>query len=233
VRNHKGAFSQFLPIENETQLQAMFADPMVQKTIQISDARFKEYCDYYDVFQLHDYQGWETMKEVYDWIQEQMRANDCIKPIQAWEIGYGLDANLPYDVNEHARNVVKILTISAAEGAETIIYFPLSDRGSYARGLLSKDGTVGAPATAYQVTVSKLANVVSAKRLDLGNGVWAYKFGRRSGGELFVLWSTTPKTIALPLSASQVTVTDRTGHTKYLPPSELLVGTDPIFVESR
>ncbi len=82
------------------------------------------------------------MQEVYDWIHEKMRANNCVKPIQLWEIGYELDKNLPYDVNEHARTVTKILTISAAEGAETIIYFPWSKRGTYARGLLEADGTI-------------------------------------------------------------------------------------------
>lgn len=170
---------------------------------------------------------------MYEWIHEQMRANNCVKPIQAWEIGYGLDEKFPYDVDEHARTVVKILTISAAEGARTIIYFPLTERGTYARGLLGSGGTMGAPATAYQVTAGKLADVVRAEKLTLGEGVWGYKFGRSSGGEVYVLWGTTSKSVRLPIAASQVTVTDRTGATATASPAALHIGVDPIFVEAK
>ncbi len=232
TQNHAGAFSQFLPIDDEAQLQALLADPRVQKTIQLSNARFKEYCPYYDLFQLHDYQGWETMEEVYDWIHEQMRANHCVKPIQAWEIGYGLDRNLPYDLNEHARSVTKVLTISAAEGAKTIIYFPLTDRGNYARGLLGPNNEMQPPAIAYRVTAAKLSDATSAEKLNLGEGVWGYKFGR-SGGDVYVLWSTAPTTVHLPLSAPQVTVTDQTGATRTASPDALQIDVDPVFVEAR
>lgn len=233
TQNHTGAFSQFLQVDNEAKLKAMLSDPRVQKTIELSEARFTKFCSYYDVFQLHDYQGWETMEEVYDWIHGEMRANNCVKPIQAWETGYGLDKNLPYDVNEHARTVVKILTISAAEGAQTIIYFPLSERGTYARPLLGAGNTLLPPAIAYRVTAEKLSEATSAQKLNLGEGVWGYRFGRRNGKDVFVLWSRQPKSVSLPLSASQVTLTDSTGTVKTANPTSLTIGVDPIFVEAK
>ncbi len=231
TRNHAGGFSQFLPVDDEEQLKSMLTHAIAQKTIAMSDARFKEYCPYYDIFQLHDYQGWQTMEEVYDWVYEKMRANNCVKPIQAWEIGYGLDKNLPYDVNEHARSVTKILTISAAKGAQTIIYFPLSEKGTYARGLLEPDGTIGAPAKAYQVTVERLAGVMNAERLNLGEGVWAYKF-QNSDKEVYVVWSADSKTVRLPIAASQVTLTDKSGSTATASPYAVPVEVDPVFVEA-
>lgn len=233
TQNHIGFLRQFLPIDNEAHVQAVLADPGVQKTLHLSAARFKEYCPFYDIFQLHDYQGWETMEEVYDWIHEQMRANNCIKPIQVWEIGYGLDKNLPYDVTEHARTVTRILTISAAAGAQTVIYFPLSERGGFARPLLGSNNEIQPPAIAYQVTVAKLADATSAEKLHLAPGVWVYRFGRKNGKDVYVLWGTASKTVRLPIDASRVTVTDQTGRTTTASPSALQIGVDPIFVEAK
>ncbi|MCM8803752.1 MAG: hypothetical protein NC833_00660, partial [Candidatus Omnitrophica bacterium] len=230
TQNHVGGLKKFLPISNESQLKAMLADPRVQKTIQLSDARFKEYCPYYDIFQLHDYQGWQTMEEVYDWIHEQMRANNCVKPIHVWEIGYGRDRNLPYDVNEHARSVTKILTISSAEGAQTIIYFPLTDKGNYARGLLTPTNALQPPSIAYQVTVAKLTDATSAEKLNLGDGVWAYKFTKGTQ-EVYALWSNAPRTVSLPVSASIARVTKINGETVTADLRNLMVDESPIFVE--
>jgi len=230
-REHIGRFQIYLPIDNESQLNSFLTKPEVIKSIQMSDERFKEYCSFYDIFELHFYQPWDNLEQVYDWIHDQMTRNNCVKPIQVWELGYGPDKNIAYDINIHAQSVVKLLTISAGKGAQTIIYFPLTEKGARARGLLSRDGQPQAPSIAYQVTTSKLTSTTSAERLDLGDGVWAYKFGR-SSGDVYVVWSTSPKTITLPITSLQVTVTDIGGKTSTADPKILTVSNSPIFVET-
>jgi hypothetical protein len=116
------------------------------------------------VFQPHDYQGWSTLTTVYEWIRGEMQKNNCVKPIQVWELAYGLDLNKTLDLEVQARSDVKMLTISANEGAEMINYFPLQESLYLGRKFraLYKDLNRRPAATAYQTTTAKLSGVTAA-----------------------------------------------------------------------
>lgn len=230
IEHHVGGFRQYLPIANEAQLVAFLNRPEVAKTIQMSDARFTSYCGYYDALQLHDYEGWETLEEVFDWVQGKMNSAGCRKPIEVWELGYGWDDAATYNVDLHAKGVAKSLIIAVAKGAQTIIYFPLTDRGNFARALLTRSYGVLPPAIAYKVAVQKLSGVMRAEKLDLNEGLWVYQF-IKGGQEIYALWSDATRTVSLPINADTVKITRINGETLSGAPRSLIVDDSPIFVE--
>lgn len=97
-------------------------------------------------------------------------------------------------------------------------------------GLLDATDTPRPAATAFRVTSEKLTGATHAQRLGLGADVHAYRLVR-PGGEVFVLWSTRPATVALPVRAGVVRVTDVRGQVSTAAAGSLAVGESPVFVE--
>ena len=79
--------------------------------------------------------------------------------------------------------------------------------------------------------VNQLSGYQSAKPLDLGAGVWAYRFATPRG-DVYVVWAKESTTVRLPLAVAQVTVTDVSGGTTTADPAVLPVGASPIFISS-
>ncbi len=213
---------------NANELKAAAATKEAQGALSWFHALFTSLCPYYDVYQLHDYQGGATIQTVYNWIHSEMQANHCVKPIQAWELGYALDPSMPIDYQDQARNTAQIVTVSAAEGAQLINYFPLRTFDMF-RGLATDDLKLLPPGIAFQTTTGKLSGISQAGRLNLGNGASGYQFTRGTQ-KLFVLWSAGNTTVQLPFTGG-ATVTDIDGKSTHINTNSVPVGVSPIFVE--
>lgn len=192
----------------------------------------------FDVYQLHFYEEWDLLPELIAWVKDQMRANGYEKPIEAWEIGYAWWDEATYDTTDHANDTVKVMVTALGEGARRVIY--LSYRGQIkteqgisvesARGLLDPQGNPRPVKAAYATTTRKLTGFTTVERLDLGQGVWAYKF-TKPAGSVYVLWSEVGATVALPVQASSAIITDIFGQERTADPRQLLLTASPIFVE--
>jgi hypothetical protein len=218
----------FLPQHTGPISTAVLATTRAESAMSWLLALFTSLCPYYDVYQLHDYQGWVTMPTVYDWIHSQMRANKCVKPIQAWELGYSLDQNIAIDEQDQAQTVAKIVTISAGEGAQLINYFPLRSYTMF-RGIATNDFQLLPAGIAFKTTTGKLAGFTQAARLSLGNNVWGYEFVRRAN-KVYIVWSTTNSSVTLPFQGG-ATVTDINGNATRVDSNNIAVGPSIIFVE--
>jgi hypothetical protein len=158
------------------------------------------------------------------------RAGTPDKPIEFWEIGYGWEGE-QYSEQDHANGVVKTLVSALGEGAARVIYEPYTEgKNNPGRGLVPPAGPRLA-ATAYQTMASQLRGCTSAVRLDLGSGVWAYRFTTPQG-TVYVVWAQVSVAVRLPVQAAQVTVTDVTGATSQADPASLPVSSTPLFVRA-
>ncbi len=193
-----------------------------------------------DVSQIHFYGPSSYLKPVFDFAKSEMQASGKIRPIEVWEIGYGWLDRTTYNPQMHANETVKLLTISAGEGASRVIYWKLIDdltkhnRGVDATrdiGLIQNDQVTSA-AMAFKVTVQKLAGSTSAQLLDFGNPeVEGYRF-MKDGNDTFVLWSTAPTKVSVPVSAARISITDVTGKTMTADSKTVTIGDSPIFVQA-
>lgn len=239
LRQRVGSLSRYLPIDNEGQLVAFLQRPEIADTIVLSDARFRELCPHYDRLQLHDYQGWDTLDEVFAWIREQMRSNGCEKPIEFWEAGYGIDPRNAFDPNEQAQAVAKILAISAANEVRALIWFPLVDRRGIGVGLIDESGEVKPAATAYRTATSVLTMIESSRKLELGRGVEGYAFERSGRGPALALWANEPQVVRLPLASPSVSSSSSTvrvlridGSSEVVGGTTLQIDRSPVFVDA-
>jgi len=227
---HSGHLREFLPIQSEADLVALFNNPVIANILTYSEARFTSYCNSYDTFQIHYYQPWSYLSQTLEWILGQMEVHHCSKPLQWWEAGYMLDSGLPYDPVDHANAVVKLLTIAASKEVGVIIYFPYFEKGAFAKGLFNNDGTSRPAATAYQLAATKLSNFDGVENLSNANGDWIYRFEKNTGN-VYVVWSTHEHTISLPINAKTIRVTDIDGKITRGDPQAIPIGISPIFVE--
>lgn len=232
LKQRVGGFSRYLPLDDEAQLAAFLERPEVKETVALSEARFRELCPYYDRLQLHDYQGWQTLDEIFGWLREQMRSNGCEKPIEFWEAGYGVERGHSFDPQDQADSVAKIMAISGANGARAVIWFPLVDRGSFGVGLISGSGEVRPAATAYRTAAGLLSSLESSHPVDVGLGTEAYAFERSGKGVVLVLWAEEPLAVEVPMSASRVRVYHVDGSSEVLEGSTVQVDPSPVFVEA-
>jgi hypothetical protein len=215
---------------DESGLKSILQLPLAQEAVRFGNMMFTDLCPYYDQLQLHYYSQWQYLPEVINFISGQMAAFQCQKPIQFWELGYGLDLDLPYDVNDHALAVPKYLTI-AATASDFINYFTFYDRGTIARGLYKADGGSKPTATSFNITTGKLSGAVFDKQLDLGSNVLAYQF-TKSGKNIYVVWGTGQATIKLPEAANTaMTATVYNGETAPINPLSVSVSEKPLFIE--
>lgn len=193
----------------------------------------------YDAVQLHYLQdAWQLIPEYVSWV----RAWFPGKAYEFWEIGYGWpgeEADQPFTEEGHAAGVIKTLVIALGEGGSRVIYEPYWDaagpedqpsgiQGKIGRGLMMAAGPRLA-ATAFGTMTGRLSDCRRAERLDLGAGIWAYRFTTPQG-DVYAVWGDRQATVRLPVSASQATVTDLTGAATQADPAALAVGDRPVFV---
>jgi hypothetical protein len=193
----------------------------------------------YDAVQLHYLQdAWDLIPEYLSWV----RAWFPGKPFEFWEIGFGWpgqDTGQPFTEQGHAAGVLETLVTALGEGAGRVIYEPYWEQAvpedqsnqvqrKFGRGLVTPDGPRLA-ATAYGTMTGQLSGYQRAERLDLGSGTWTYHF-TTPRGDVYVVWAEQSTTVHLPISASQVTVTDLTGAVTLADPAALVVGDSPVFV---
>jgi hypothetical protein len=186
----------------------------------------------YDVLQLHLlHDGWELTGEFVGWIK---KWSD--KPFEFWEIGFGWqdeEFGEPFTAEGHAAGIVKILVSAIGEGANRVIFEPYweevtgpEDR-KYGRGLVTPDGPRLA-ATAHSVMTTQLGGYQSVERLELGAGIWTYRFVKPQE-DVYVVWASENTKVSLPISGG-VRVTDLYGRLSVADAQTLPVGPSPIFV---
>ncbi len=233
-RYHKlGILEQILPVEGETELINILNSSQATKIIDFGQMMFQEFCPKYDIFQAHFYQEWSYLEKVIDWVKLQMTANNCIKPFQFWELGYGFDNVDEYDVNDHARAIPKYLAIAASAG-NFIDYSTFYEKHAFMRGLYNANGSLKPTATSFNVSTSELKDFTYSSKLNLGENIWAYRF-IKPGKEVYVVWSASPQTIKWPTRSSSpktlVTI-DINGITHTIsPPFNISASDSPLFVE--
>ena len=217
--------------DSEADLQALFAHDQVQRLLTWVELLWSEHADDYDVQQIHYFGPWDAMPEMLDWLHSEMKARGTDKPIEFWEFGYGWDDLRTYDPQLHARDEAKLMAMAIGEGVLRALSWQFTDyvaRNGHP-GLVTDRGPRPA-AQSFGVTAEKLNGTTQSARLDLGQGVWAYRY-EKGTGTVFVLWSTEPTTVSLPVGAANVILTDITGQTRVADPTALEVGISPIFVE--
>ncbi|MCL4338518.1 hypothetical protein M1271_02420 [Patescibacteria group bacterium] len=206
----------------------------------------------YSTSQIHYYAPWDDLTTVFHFVRNglQLGGKPASFPIEVWELGYGWPDRTTYNQQNHSQTVVKLLATAAGEGADRIIYWKLLDemfkhQGSGGTspsrdvGLVQEDQAgnyaMDPPATAYQVTVSKLSGATGAKSVDTGNpSVWVYGFNFSDGHTVYVAWTAdnaASDTISLPIATSTVSVTDITGAVSQANPSSIPVGPSPVFIQ--
>lgn len=232
---NEGPIKQWLPIRDQAGLDALLSDPTMTALLGFSAARFRQACASYDALQLHFYQSSQYLPQVFEWIRRQMDANNCVKPIQVWGIGYGIDQGfgtdegaLPYAPLEHAAATSRLLTIAAAKGATLVLYDGYYDSGGAVRGLYTPEGEALPAAKAFNLTVSRLSGFTLAEDKSDGTGLWLFRFVRPQG-EAYVAWASEPRAIDLP--AAHVSMTDLADSVTHVPGSAIPVGTEPVFLE--
>jgi hypothetical protein len=189
----------------------------------------------YDAFQMHFYQRPEYLPVLMDWVHEKLRSAGGDKPIEVWELGYGWRTTAPLDLNAQAIGTAKLIAGAVGEGVSFVELWRWTTRYEGAgTGLTGVMGVTGPrpAATAFQVAARKLSGVTHAERLNLREGVTAYRY-IKGDRELFALWSSQPVEVSLPTNAAQVTVTDIGGQVSNVNPKALKVSDSPVLVESQ
>jgi hypothetical protein len=188
-----------------------------------------------DAIQLHFLtSAWEQIPEYVSWMKGWFPG----KPVEFWETGYGY-GGADFSEQDHANGVVKMMVSELGEGTARVIYEPYLEDippgatsakavRKFGNGLVTPDGPRLA-ATAYRTMAGQLSGYQQAERLDLGAGVWAYRF-TTPREDVYVVWAGSDNTVSLPLPDAQVTVIDIAGGTSLARSSSLPAGTNPIFV---
>lgn len=221
-------------------LQAYFNSTLLQSEVEVSPMqRMGEWMPLlyskntaYDINQIHYDGPWQKLTDVINYVRTQLNSGGQLRPLEFWELGYGWQDRRTYDPNTHAQDMVKLLTIAAGEGVSRIIYRPLVDKPESSTPGLVKGDQLTPAGAAYRLTTQMLAGSTVAQHIDLGNhAVWAYRFSR-NGSETFVVWSTTPAAIRIPINTAKVLVTDISGRAMTLNPQTITVTHSPLFIQA-
>ena len=207
---------------------------------------------YFDILDVHIYKPSETMDTTIAFFDEQMRLAGYERPVWITETGapqpciYRSATEPPPEMQ--ASEVVKRYTAALSAGAERIFWFYLGgsipqedlvwkctrpqqqSMQNFRHMALFRNGERRLAFTTYQVMVSRLEGFTALSRLDLGKGVFAYRF-RKPSGDVFVLWADRDMVVSLPVGAGRVTVTDIYGRTGDGEATRLPVTSLPIFVD--
>lgn len=162
--------------------------------------------DAYDVFQMHYYGPWQNLAPLIEWV----RSQGIDKPIEAWELGRRYKGQTPFSDENHANEMVKLLTVAAGEGLRLNTWVRATDWDEKdLPGLFSPAGEIHPAYGAFVVLAEQLEGAREPRRADLGPDVWAYQF-TRDDGEVLVLWSESGEdataTIPDPAQATLLTL---------------------------
>ncbi len=222
-------------VEEGADLEILARHPEAARVLEWMPLLFAHH-QYYDVVQLHYFAPWQQIPEVMAWVENHLaEAGSASKPIEFWEFGYGWDDMASYDPAAHGREEVKYLATAIGEGALRVLSWQFTDYAAPMGhpGLVTAEGPRPA-ATSFKLTAGKLNGTVASARLEMGEGVWGYRFELNTGAEVYVLWSEETVgaiEVALPGVSGPVTVTRHTGETFSADAQALPLSPDPIFVE--
>ncbi|MBI3620446.1 hypothetical protein HY214_04895 [Candidatus Roizmanbacteria bacterium] len=219
-----------VPVKSEADLKNLLGGSEAQKSITFGEALFTDFCPNYETLQLHFYQEWPYLPVVMSYVKEQMRLHHCVKPVQIWELGYGVDRPADYDLNAHAKAVPKYLAIAQAYGAEFINTVTFYDKPGFARGLYSSSGQMQSPGVAFQTTVTKLTGSVFIGDRGNGKDVWIYEYSK-TNKTFYVAWSTVAGQVKIPLVGLKATARAIDGTTSTLNPQAVALTDSPIIIE--
>lgn len=220
-----------ITVEQEGDLRELLSHPEAVRVLQWAPLLFANH-EFYDVVQLHYFGPWEEIPTVVGWVRSNLEAQGANKPVEFWEFGYGWDDVSTYDPEAHARAEPKYLATALGEGALRALSWQFTDFAAPLGhpGLFTESGPRPA-AESFRISAEKLNGTTGSERLDLGEGIWAYRFEKPTG-DVYAIWSTASTRVSLPIDAATVIVTTITGETSEADPKALDVGVSPIFVEA-
>jgi hypothetical protein len=183
---------------------------------------------------LHYFGPWSDLPGIMDWVHSQLKAKGTDKPLDLWEMGFAWTDVKTFDPQLQAREVPKYMAVAVGEGGLRAISWLFTDIAFQAEGhpgLITDSGPRPA-AEAFKVAAQTINGATQTERLNLGAGVYGYRFIKPSGSG-YIVWSDQPAQTKLPISAATVTVTDITGKTTSANPQALGVSTSPVFIETQ
>jgi len=236
-RSPGGELGQQLLVNNAQDLQNLQNDPMIQSVVKWMDMLAANQ-GAYDRFQAHFYGPWDEMPDVMAYIHKRLQAKGSDRPIEVWELGYGWKDEATLNLTDQAQTVPKLLATALGEGAPFAEFWRFTDTvektlGTGVTGLVTESGARPA-LKAFQVTATKLSGTTNPQRLNLGAGIWGYQY-QRGGTTVFVVWrtDTSAGTVALPTTATSVSVTDINGQVTTADPKAVNVSVSPIIAETQ
>lgn len=152
----------------------------------------------FDALQIHFYGDWDLLPDTMRWVN----AQGIGRPLELWELSERRPRGFSNDA-EVADDLAKLITIAVGEGSRYTLFYNHVDweaPGGYFPGLVDGAGRSRLPIeTAFRTLTQWITDAASAAPLDLGPGIWAYRFEMAGTGRLVhVLWSAAPSTVAVP-----------------------------------
>jgi len=210
--------------QNFSDLENIFNSSDGQRTINWLRI-LKQHQSSIDAIQIHFYGDWDTLQKTLMWLKNQ----GINKPIEIWEIAKHYPKN--FDENIYAEETVKLLITAAGEGSQLTIYIRFFDwKEKDLPGLWSREGARPV-ATTFKIVAEKLNGCSNPSRLNLGEGVYGYKFNKNEK-DIYVVWALNETKISIPLTG-KVKITNVLGVVKEVDTDNLIVDVIPIFIERR
>ncbi len=218
-------------INSAAGLQALLAQPEIQRTLQWSDLLY-DHAAYFDIQQLHYFAPWNDLTRVTDWVHGRLAAHGGDKPLDFWETGYGWDDPSTLDLETQARDQIKLYATAMGEGGLRVVQFEFNDGAASIGhpGLVTSAGPQP-PAQTFQLLAQKLNGSTGARRLDLGSSAWGYEFDTPTG-TVAVVWSDAVRIVSVPFDSHRVDVTSLAGARTTTSPSSVSLSTSPVVVQA-
>jgi len=150
-----------LHVTNENELKAALLTPEAQRIYDVMLDHFA-HPTLYDAYQLHFYEPWDLLSDIFDWVRARMAEHGGVKPIEVWEIGYAWHDDPSYDPQRHGLDTAKLLVTALGEGASRVYYLPYAStrarngRLETVRALVDAQGEPRPAFFSYRATVAQL-----------------------------------------------------------------------------
>ncbi|MBI1802115.1 MAG: hypothetical protein HYR71_10870 [Chloroflexi bacterium] len=183
-----------------------------------------------DAFQYHYYGPPASLPTVTRWLRGPNRIN---KPLEIWELAnHKPEPATAADELAHAQDTAELMMMAGGEGARYNVFERYLDwADQMLPGLVLTTTGPRLAESYFALTAQKLNGTIPLATLNLGAGVTGYQF-QKAVGTVYTLWATQTTTVNLSTGATSVTVTTMSGATYTADPHALVVGVDPIFVDS-
>lgn len=207
------------------------------RAYQFLKATFKE--PTFDIASYHFYEPWQAQSEVIAWVKNEMNNNGYQKPIFCTEGGYFDKLHSQSDIETQklvSQDIIKLHAIAFGEGVKKWVWLPLdesnpSEESKQYKGLYNATYTELPAGTAYKTMLKKILGFSSVEKLNLGSGIYAYKFVVDEK-PVYILWSDSPKTMDFSFEITgNVKVTRTDGGTETRQSSDLEITESPVFIE--